>query len=87
MLILGNWRDLCLWALEGEPEMQCVSEFMQCIEDHSGVVPKNPAKGRVYAYLASKEDPELRLGEAAQRGYLPWGDSAFVQLIDFVKSV
>ena len=83
----GALEDLCLRALEGDPAMQCVSEFMQCIQDRSVEVPRNAAKGRVYAYLASKEDPELRLGEAAQRGYLPWGDSAFAPLIGFVKGV
>ena len=83
----GALEDLCLRALEGDPAMQCVYEFMQCIQDRSTEVPKNTAKGRLYAYLASKEDPELRLGEAAQRGYLPWDDSAFVQLTDFVKGV
>lgn len=83
----GALEDLCFRALESDPAMQCVSEFMQCIQDRSDVVPKNPAKSRVYAYLASKEDPELRLGQAAHRGYFPWDSSAFVQLIQFVQGV
>ncbi len=83
----GALEDLCLWALDSDPAMQCVSEFMQCIQDRSAVMPKNLAKGKMYAYLASREDPELQLGQAAHRGYLPWGDSAFDQLIQFVRGV
>ena len=83
----GALEDLCLRALWDDPAMNCVSEYMKCIQEHSCQVPKNPAKARMHAFLASRVDPELRLGEAAQRGYLPWGDSAFVQVIEFAKAI
>ena len=50
-------------------------------------MPKRPSLARIHAFLASREDPELRLGEAAQRGYLPWENAAFHQLIEFVRSL
>ena len=83
----GALEDLCLRALLDDPAMNCVSEYMQCIQEHAGQVPQNPAKARIHAFLASRVDPELRLGEAAQRGYLPWDDSAFVQVIEFAKAI
>ena len=83
----GALEDLCLGALEGEPAMQCVSDYMQCVQQHLSKVPRNISKARIHAFLASREDPELRLGQAAHRGYFPWGDSAFEQVIKFVESV
>ena len=83
----GALEDLCLNALEGDLAIGCVSDFIQCIQDSVQKVPKNMAKARMHAFLASREDPELRLGIAAHRGYLPWGNAAFGQLIEFVKGV
>ena len=83
----GALEDLCLRALEGDTAMQCVSAFMQCVEQTVTPVPNNLPKARIHAFLASREDPELRLGEAAQRGYLPWENAAFHQLIEFVRSL
>ena len=80
----GALEDLCLSALEDEPVIPCVLEFMQCVSQSAEKVPSNEAKAKVHAFLASREDPELRLGEAARRGYLPWGNPAFAQLIEFL---
>jgi hypothetical protein len=81
----GALEDLCLSALEDDPAISCVSEFMQCVRQSAEEVPGNEAKARVHAFLASREDPELRLGEAAQRGFLPWRNTAFAQLIGFLR--
>jgi hypothetical protein len=83
----GALEDLCLSALEGDPAMRCVSDFIQCVQQAVDNTPENPAKARIHAFLSSREDPELRLGEAAQRGYLPWGAAAFEQLIQFVRDL
>ena len=81
----GALENLCLSALEDDPVILCVSEFMQCVWQSVERVPANDAKARMHAFLASREDPELRLGEAAQRGFLPWGNMAFAQLIGFLR--
>ena len=83
----GALETLCLSALEDDPAMGCVSDFMQCIQQSVVKVPKTLAKAKIHAFLASREDPELRLGEAALRGYLPWDDAAFAKVIGFVKGV
>ena len=83
----GALEDLCLSALENDPAIGCVSDFMECIHQVVTNVPGNLSKAKMHAFLASREDPELRLGEAAQRGYLPWGNPAFNHLTGFVRSL
>ena len=81
----GALENLCLSALEDDPVISCVSEFMQCVRQSAEKGPGNEAKAKVHAFLASREDPELRLGQAAHRGYLPWENTAFEQLIGFLR--
>ena len=83
----GALEDLCLRALTNDPAMQCVSEFIQCIQQYLASAPDKIAKAKMHAFLASREDPELRLGEAAQRGYLPWSNEAFELIVEFVKGM
>lgn len=83
----GALEDLCLTAWENDPVMECVLDFMQCATTYASNPPNNIAKARIHAFLASREDPELRLGEAAQRRYLPWDVPAFNQLIGFLQSL
>jgi hypothetical protein len=45
------------------------------------------SKACVHAWLASKERPDKRLGEAAQAGYWPFEHSAFDALSQFLLSL
>ena len=83
----GALEKLCISALADEPAMSCVDEFLQCINDRAGSRPRDGDKARIHAFLASREDPELRLGEAAQRGYIPWDHPAFSDLAQFLKEL
>ena len=83
----GALEDLCLATLEGDPAMPCVADFLQCVNGVVETPPQNVAKARMHAFLASREDSELRLGEAAQRGYLPWGNAAFDPLTEFLTNL
>ncbi len=83
----GALEDLCLATLEGDPAMPCVADFLQCVNGVVETPPQNVAKARMHAFLASREDSELRLGEAAQRGYLPWGNAAFESLTEFLTNL
>ena len=44
-------------------------------------------KARAHAWLASRVEPDKRVGEAAQAGYWPWGADAFLDLWSFVGSL
>ena len=83
----GMLEDLCLTAVQNDPAMPCVNDYFTC-SSHSGLPqPNNLAKARVHAWLASRVEPDLRLGEAAEKGYWPWESSAFEPLKSFFQTL
>ncbi|MYC28487.1 MAG: hypothetical protein F4X65_00140 [Chloroflexi bacterium] len=83
----GALEQLCLSALDGDPAMICVEDFLRCVNGQVAAPPRDQQKARIHAFLASREDPELRLGEAAQRGYIPWNHWAFGPLAQFLRNL
>lgn len=83
----GALERLCLNAWADDPAMECVAAFMQCVQDNAAIQPADGDKARIHAFLASRNDPDLRLGEAAQRGYLPWNNPAFAELANFLRNL
>ena len=83
----GEMEDLCLTALQDDPAMSCVESFIQCVNDAVGKPPKKLSKAKLHAFLASREEPEPRLKEAAKKSYFPWGNPAFQSLRDFLKAL
>jgi hypothetical protein len=83
----GMLEDLCLDAVQTDGAVVCVTEFFQCVGKNTLRQPKPMAKARVHAWLASQDDPELRLGEAAQRAYWPWTNPVFQPLIQFLQTL
>lgn len=83
----GALERLCLSALADEPAMPCVEDFLKCVNDAVSDPPQDQSKAQIHAFLASGQDPELRLGEAAQRGYIPWTHSAFEPLAQFLREL
>ena len=83
----GALEQLCISALADDPAMPCVEDFLQCVNDRVSDPPRDQSKARIHAFLASREDPELRLGEAARRGYIPWDHPAFAELARFLQSL
>ena len=79
-------EDLCLAAVTDDPAMRCVDEYFNCLGGQAGISHKINAfpKARLHAFLASRSDPELRLGEAAQRGYFPLDSPVFKPVADFL---
>ena len=53
-----------------------VHEYINCIKK-SGHSPNNIDKAKVHSWLASREKPDLRLGEAAECGYWPFDEKSF----------
>ena len=83
----GALEHLCLSAAEQDPAMHCVEEFLACIHARVPNPPQDSGKSRIHAFLASRVDPELRLGEAAQRGYIDWTHPAFNDLAQFLRNL
>ena len=81
----GMLEDVCLESVEADAAMQCVAGFFDCIGHTDVQGPRNMAKARVHAFLASRERPDLRLGEAAQRGIWLFDHAAFTPLRNFLE--
>ena len=75
-------EDVCLESVSMDPAIRCVEDYFECISKAN--VPGPSAnwepKARAHAFLASRERPDLRLGEAAQRGVWDFDSDAFSPL-------
>jgi hypothetical protein len=83
----GMLEDLCLDAVQNDPAISCLDDYFACIQKSVPVQPKNMAKARVHAWLASRPVPDRRLGEAAEKGDWPWDDPAFEPLKQFLRAL
>ena len=81
----GALEDVCLASVSEDPAMVCVDGYFGCIERSELDGPRATwmSKAKVHAFLSSRENPALRLGEAAERGLWPFDAPAF----DPLKSV
>lgn len=82
----GMLETLCLQSVETDPVMSCVAEYFECVEAN-GILPNNTDKARLHAFLASRNKPGLRLGEAAAKGYWPWDSPVFDPLRQFLRAL
>lgn len=82
----GMLEDLCLDSVVEDLAIPCVGQFFDCVKQ-AGRIPQNMAKARVHAWLASKEVPDKRLGQAAGSGYWPFDHPAFEAIKDFLRSL
>ena len=78
----GMIEDVCLDSVAADPALGCVDDYFECINGTSLLGPKKVwmSKARVHAFLASRERPDLRLGEASQRGIWQFDADAFRSL-------
>jgi hypothetical protein len=83
----GMLETLCLQSVADDAAVRCVDRFFECVKRDAGREPQNIPKARTHAWLASKERPDRRLGEAAEAGYWPFADRAFMQLAEFLKAL
>lgn len=83
----GMLEDLCLAAIETDPVLQCVDEYLECVNKTIGRKPNNMAKARVHAWLSSQIEPDKRLGEAAKANYWPWNSTRFDCLKQFLQAL
>ena len=82
----GMLETLCVRSVQDQEGMACVDRYFECMREQKRS-PKNDWKARVHAWLASEEEPDKRLGEAAQAGYWPFDHEVFAQLHAFLASM
>jgi hypothetical protein len=83
----GMLEDLCLAALRTDSLIQCIDEYFECVRANKGQPPNQISKARIHAWLAAQDPPDLRLGEAAQRGFIDWDSPSFDQLRNFLTAL
>jgi hypothetical protein len=81
----GMLEDLCLASIQNDPVFQCIDPFFACASKHPGISPKNMAKARIHAWLATRSRPDLRFGEAAEKEIWDWEHEAFGPIKDFLR--
>ncbi len=80
----GMLEDLCLEALSDQPGFPCLVEYFRCLSEKTGVTEFH-AKARFRAWMASQSEYEFHVGKAAEAGFLPWANSAFDRLREFLR--
>lgn len=83
----GMLEDLFLAALQTDSLIQCIDEYFECVRATKGSLPNLISKARVHAWLATQDPPDMRLGIAAQRGFVDWNSSPFDQLKNFLNAL
>jgi len=82
----GALEDLCLLSVDGDPAVPCVGEYIKCVTE-AGFKPRPLGKARTHAFLASRERPYLRLGEAAEAKVWDLGHPVWNPLKDFLRDL
>ncbi|MCS6955156.1 MAG: hypothetical protein NZM44_02220, partial [Candidatus Calescibacterium sp.] len=65
----------CIKSTEyGNRVLDCIQEYFSCITQNGWKFNSGCSfyKSIIYSYIAIKDDPERRLGEASQAGYFPF---------------
>ncbi len=78
--------ETVLWEhLQGQPIAQCILDFLSCASPEM-VDSNHLPKARVAAWLATRERPDLRLGEAAEAGLCDfmWNIGQFRRLLELI---
>ena len=83
----GVIEDVCLDSVSEDPAMVCIDRYFECIEESDTPGPRQVwmSKARTHAFLASRERPNLRIGEAADRGIWQFEHAAFNPLKDLLR--
>lgn len=83
----GMLESLCWQSVSDDPAIQCVQDYLACLQTRGLAVPSNLPKASVHAFLASRPRPDLLVGQAAQAGYWPWDHPAFEPVKTFLRAL
>lgn len=83
----GVLEDVCLASVEEDPAMTCVNAYLACVCEQGGSSPRNLSKAKAHAFMASRNEPCVRVGEGALKGYWAFDHSAFDQIKDFLRQL
>jgi hypothetical protein len=82
----GMIEDICLKSVGDRPEFSCVEDYFNCIAKKSSRS-DFPSKAKMRVWMASHTDYKYHVGQAAEKGYWLWDNSAFDSLKNFLKAL
>lgn len=83
----GMLETLLNDTLLGDDVQACIDDFFRCVEEHHGEPMHRPHKARAHAYLATKRDPNVSVGDAALRSYWNLDHQALEPLRAFIREI
>lgn len=83
----GMLETLLNETIRGDKVQTCIDTFFRCVEEQSGKPTHRPHKARAQAYLATKRDPHLSVGDAALRRYWNLNHQALEPLRAFLREI
>lgn len=84
----GTLEDICLESVKDDPAISCVEAYFDCLDEKgTGRPEKNFTKAKTIVFLSSREDPALRLGEAAKKGYWPFNSKEFEIVKKYLRTL
>ncbi|MEK7273940.1 MAG: DUF3226 domain-containing protein, partial [Candidatus Desantisbacteria bacterium] len=88
----GALEDICLKSVEEDGAIPCVEKYFQCLAKKGIHVPTDKhsvaiSKAKVHAFLASRKDPDKRLGEAAKANYWNLESPVFGLVKQFLQAL
>lgn len=83
----GALETLCRRSVEDSISAGCVSQYLECLEEHHAMESRNPDKTFAHAYLAARHEPLARVGEGAKQGVWNFDSPAFRNLICFLREL
>ncbi|MDE2829923.1 MAG: hypothetical protein OXN20_07380 [Gemmatimonadota bacterium] len=80
-------EDVCLDSVKTDPAIECVDLYFECVSQADIPGPREVwmSKARVHAFLASRDRPDLRLGEAVEKGIWEFDTDAFLPLKELLR--
>ncbi len=82
----GMLEDLCLLALNSVPGFDCLHNYFGCLAEKTDRKEYH-TKAKFRAWMSAQSDYDLRLGLAAEKGYVPWSSSTFDVLAQFLARI
>ncbi len=80
----GKIETCCLESVENNPALPCVDQYISCLSNNN-YNPRNIEKAKLHAYIASRDDPSSKLGEAARNGYFDFAHETFDDIKNFLQ--
>jgi hypothetical protein len=83
----GALEDLLMASVQGDPVLECVDSYFDCLLGIQGDTHPHLSKAQVQVYLAKEPEGDIHMGIASEKDVWGWDSSAFDGLKTFIRSL